>query len=75
MEKRHLLRSFVFLLFSEEPHPAFGMPSVYALDESATFENSLVIPLNFEHPPVLLDVNRSGPFFFSVLLSLSIKLS
>ena len=67
----HLLVLAEFLLLTEEHHTALVVPAVHTLYESAALENGVVVPLDFEHPPVLLDVNRSLALLLPPLLCLT----
>jgi hypothetical protein len=69
MIERHLHILIDFLHWGEE-HPAtFLRASEYSLDDPATFQDGLIVPLDFQHPPVLLDLNCSLAIFNSWFLS------
>jgi hypothetical protein len=50
---------------------ATAKPSPDPLNAPAAIDYCLVVPLDLEHPPVLLDGNRCIPFLLSVLLGLT----
>lgn len=56
----------------EEHHSALVKTSENSLNEFAAAEYSLIVPLNLEHPPVLLYVNGRLSLLLTVLLSLTI---
>ena len=58
IEELHLCTHFGQLHFLNESVSA-SMPSIDFLDESARIKDSLEPPLDFEHAPVLLDVDAS----------------
>ena len=55
MVEGHLLALTELLLLTEEHHPALVVAAVDPLNEPAAFQNGVIVPLNLEHPPVLLD--------------------
>ena len=71
MIESQLLLLIKFLNLLKEDHPALVIAAVYALYEPATFQNSLIIPLDFEHSPVLLDVNCRCTFLLTPFLGLT----
>jgi hypothetical protein len=56
----------------EEHHSALVEASENPLNELAAAEYSLIVPLDLEHPPVLLYVNGRLSLFLPVFLSLTI---
>ena len=70
MEELHLFAQVLLLSFFEIPSSA-DETSEHSLDESASIQNRLVVPFNFQHSPILLNVDSRLFLFFSVLLCLS----
>lgn len=76
MEECHLHLLIAVLCLCEEHQAALLITPVHSLNESAAFQNAVVVPLHFEHAPVLLDVNRGKSLLIPPLLCLtSIMLS
>jgi hypothetical protein len=71
MIEGHLLWLTNLLPLAEKDHPSLVIASVDPLDESATFQNGVVIPFDFKHSPVLLDSNGSFSFLFPPLFCLT----
>ena len=75
MKESSLFAPFIFLLLSKESHSAFEMASPYALDQTTTSEDSMIMPFHLKHPPDLLNSNACFSFLFSVFLCLTIQVS
>lgn len=56
---------------TEEHHPALVVATVDSLNEPATFQNGVVVPLDLEHPPVLLNVDCGLTLLLPPLLGLT----
>ena len=74
MIEGHLMRLTEILLLMKEHQPALVIATVHALDESAAFQNRVIVPLDFEHPPILLDGDGGIPLLLPPLLGLTIGL-
>ena len=70
VKKLELFGSFVLLSLPEE-YVSASVASVDSLNVATGVENLLVVPLNFEHAPVLLNVDGCQLLFLSVLLCLT----
>ena len=71
MKELHLFVEVFKLSLSEIPFSA-NEPPEDPLNEPACIEYGLIVPFDFQHPPVLLYVNCCLLLFVSVLLCLSI---
>ena len=71
MIEGHLLVLAQLLPPSEEYHPALVAATVDSLNEPATFQNGVVVPLDLEHPPVLLNVDCGLSLLLPPLLGLT----
>jgi hypothetical protein len=71
MIEGHLLGLTEFLLLMEEHHSAFVIASVNPLNKSAAFQNGVIVPLDLEHPPILLYCDSSIPLLLPPLLCLA----
>ena len=71
MIERHLLVLAQLLPLTEEHHPALVAATVDSLYEPAAFQNGVIVPLDFEHPPVLLDVDGGLALLLPPLLGLT----
>ena len=71
MIEGHLLGLTEFLLLTEEHHSALVIASVNSLNESAAFQNGVIVPLDLEHPPILLYRDSSISFLLAPLLCLA----
>jgi len=69
--KGELHFSVAFFNIRKEDTAAFAIPSPWPLNAPAAINDGLVVPLDLEHPPVLLDGNRCIPFLLSILLGLT----
>lgn len=75
MEESDLHVLIALLGLSKEYQTSLVVPSKYPLNDAAAPQDLVVIPLNLEHPPVLLDVNRSQTLLVSPLLGLTTSIS
>ena len=73
MMKSKLHFGVAFFDVSKEDTAALTITSPNSLNAPAALDDGLIMPLNLEHSPVLLDSNCSIPFFLSVLLGLTIS--
>lgn len=71
MKECHLFASLILFLLSKEDLSPIYVALEYSLYKSTTFQNSLIVPLYFEHPPVLLNINCCLSLLLSVLLGLT----
>lgn len=71
MIESHLLILAQLLPLAEEHHSALLAATVDSLNEPATFQNGVVVPLDLQHPPVLLNVDGSLALFLPPLLGLT----
>jgi len=71
VEESHLHVLAAVLDALEEDAPALDEASECTLDKPTAPLNFLVVPLNLEHPPVLLDINRCLPLLVPPLLGLA----
>ena len=71
MEEGHLHVLAAVLNALEEDAPALDEASEGTLNQPAAPLNFLVVPLNLEHPPVLLDVDCCLPLLVPPLLGLT----
>ena len=71
MIESHLLVFAELLPPTEEHHPALVVATVDSLYEPATFQNGVVVPLDLEHPPVLLNVDCGLALLLPPLLGLT----
>lgn len=71
MEECHLHFLISLLSLSEEHQTALQVAPEYSLDETAAFQNAVVVPLDLEHAPVLLDVNSGQSLLVPPLLGLT----
>ena len=71
MEKSHLHMVVPLLSFPKEDYLSLVVASVHSLNKTAAFQNFVIVPLNLEHPPNLLDVNCSQTFLIPPLFSLT----
>jgi len=71
MIERHLLVLAQLLPLTEEHHPALVAATVDSLYEPAAFQNGVIVPLDLEHPPVLLDVDGGLALLLPPLLGLT----
>lgn len=67
----HLLVLAELLPPTEEHHPALVIATVDSLNEPAAFQNGVIVPLDLEHPPVLLDVDGGLALLLPPLLGLT----
>jgi len=67
----HLLVLAQLLPLTEEHHPALVAATVDSLYEPAAFQNGVIVPLDLEHPPVLLDVDGGLALLLPPLLGLT----
>ena len=67
----HLLVLAELLPPMEEHHPALVIATVDSLNEPAAFQNGVIVPLDLEHPPVLLDVDGGLALLLPPLLGLT----
>jgi hypothetical protein len=58
---------------AKEHHASFNETTEHPLNEATTFQNGVVVPLDFEHAPVLLDGPRCQPLLIPPSLALTIK--
>lgn len=56
---------------TEKLHPAMVTATVDSLNEPAAFQNGVIVPLDLEHPPVLLDVDGGLALLLPPLLGLT----
>jgi hypothetical protein len=75
MIESHLLGLAQLFLLMKEYQPALVIPTVDSLDESAAFQNGVIVPLDLKHPPILLNAYGCIPLLLSPLLSLTILIS
>ena len=71
MIESHLLVLAQLLPLMEEHHPSLVVATVDSLYEPAAFQNGVVVPLDLEHPPVLLDVDCGLALLLPPLLGLT----
>jgi hypothetical protein len=71
MEEGHLHFLISLLGLSEEHKAALQAASEHSLDETAAFQNAVVVPLDLEHAPVLLDVDSGEALLVPPLLGLT----
>lgn len=69
--KGELHLSVAFFNIGKEDSSAISIASPRSLNAPAAIDDGLVVPLDLEHPPVLLDGNGCIPFLLSVLLGLT----
>lgn len=74
MEEGHLHVLTAVLNALEEDEAALDEAAEGSLNEPAAPLNFLVVPLDFEHPPILLDVNRGLSLLVPPLLGLATPL-
>ena len=67
----HLLVLAQLLPLTEEHHPALVAATVDSLYEPAAFQNGVIVPLDLEHPPILLDVDGGLALLLPPLLGLT----
>ena len=69
MEESHLhILIASFCLFKED-HSALDKAAENSLDQTAAFQNFVIVPLDLEHPPILLNVNGRQGLLVSPFLS------
>jgi hypothetical protein len=73
MVEGHLMSLAEFLLLMNENQSALVIATIHTLNKSAAFQNGMIVPLDLEHPPVLLYGNCGIPFLLSILLCLTIS--
>lgn len=75
MEEGQLHLDVALLKVLKEHHSALLEASVNSLNELAAADYSLIVPLDLEHPPVLLDVDGRLPLLLPVFLCLTTQAS
>jgi hypothetical protein len=71
----HLHFNVALFDVGEENSPALAAATPDPLNEATAFDYGLIVPLDLEHPPVLLDVYCRVPLLLTVLLGLTIFLN
>lgn len=74
MEERHLHFLIASLDLLKEYHSAFDEAAEHPLDQTAAFQNFVIVPLHLEHPPVLLNLNGAECFLISPFFGLTKRL-
>ena len=72
MVKGHLHRLVLTLNSLEEDSSPLLVTPEDSLHKATAFQNGVVVPLNLEHAPVLLDVDSCFFFLITPLLTLTI---
>lgn len=71
MEEGHLHLLITPFGLSEKHHAPLVVAAIDPLNESAAFQNFVIVPLDLKHAPVLLDIDSGQALLVPPLFSLT----